>query len=108
MTPLFRWSGTYWGFIDHGQVYDRHGRHLGWFEGRDLYDRTGRFVGELRDDHYVLRNLFRAEPLPLAARPPVDRETPPAVPPDRDERDPLPDWRDALPWPLPPPKPPTV
>lgn len=107
-TPLFRWGGAYWGFVAADQVYDRYGRHVGWLQGSDVYHRNGRFLGELRDQHYVLRNALRAEPIHLAPRPAVDYPTPSAPLPDRAERDPIDGWSDALPWPLPPPHPPTV
>lgn len=106
-TPLFRWDGKYWGFVANGQVYDRYGHHVGWVEQTDVYHRNGRFMGGLRERHYVLRDRLRAEPIHLAPRPAVDYPTPPDPVLDRDERDPLEGWRDALPWPLPPPDPPT-
>lgn len=108
MTPLFRWDGSYWGFLVAGQLYDRYGRHLGWLAGHDVYHRGGRFLGELTDAHHVLRHRLRAEPIHQAPRPAVDWATPPLPPPDRDPRDPRDDWSDALPWPLPPPEPPVL
>lgn len=108
MTPLFRWDGQYWGFLVEGNLYDRHGRHVGWLDQADLYHLSGRFMGELRHDHYVLRSALRGEPIHRAPRPAVDHAAPPTPSPDRDARDPMDDWSDALPWPLPPPQPPTV
>jgi hypothetical protein len=109
MTPLFRWDGAYWGFLLENQLYDRYGRHVGWFEtpGIDVYDLSGHFMGELWEEQYVLRSIFRSEPIPRASRAPVPYPTPPAAPPERDARDPREDWSDALPWPLAPPEPPT-
>jgi hypothetical protein len=106
--PVFRWEGQYWGFVAGEELYDRYGRHVGWLEGTDVYARSGAFLGELRGAGYVLRDLLRPEPVYRAARPAVPYATPPAPPPDRDARDPVDDWRDALPWPLPPPEPPRV
>jgi hypothetical protein len=111
-TPLFRWDGTYWGFRAGDQVHDRYGRHAGWVETTpdtaDVFDLSGRFLGELADELYVVRDLFRAEPIHRAPRPAVAFRTPPTPPPDREPRDPRDDWHDALPWPLPPPDPPRL
>ena len=107
-TALFRWDGPYWGFVAVGSLFDRYGRHVGWLEGADAYHRTGRFMGELRDGQYVVRDLLRAQPIPRAPRPAVPYPAPPAPLPTRDAREPIADWADALPWPLPPPEPPRV
>jgi hypothetical protein len=106
--PLFRWTGAYWGFVAADRVYDRHGRHVGWVSGHDVYGLAGGFLGELRDEHYVLRDAIRAEPLQRAPRPAIPYLCPPAAELDRDARDPLDGWVDALPWPLPPPEPPAL
>ncbi len=106
--PLFRWDGPYWGFVAGDALYDRYGRHVGWLDGRDAYHRSGRFMGELREGGYVLRDTLRAEPIHLAPRAAVPHPAPPAPMPDRDARDPIDGWVDALPWPLPPPEPPRV
>jgi hypothetical protein len=106
--PLFRWSGSYWGFTAAERVYDRYGRHVGWLAGKDVYGLKGDFIGELQEEHYVLRNRLRAQPVQRAARPAVPYLCPPAAAPDRDARDPMDGWSDALPWPLAPPDPPTL
>lgn len=76
--------------------------------GMDLYDLSGRFLGELWEGQHVLRSVLRNPPVPRAARAPVPHPAPPAPAPDHEPRDPLDDWRDALPWPLFPPMPPRV
>ncbi len=106
--PLFRWDGKYWGFVADGALCDRYGRHVGWLEGADAYQRNGRFMGELREGRYVLRDVLRPEPIHRAPRAAVPYPTPPAPAPDREAREPLDTWREALPWPLPPPEPPRV
>jgi hypothetical protein len=116
MTPLFRWSGQYWGFLLDDQVHDRYGRHVGWVERAperppftgsrlDVYDLSGRFLGEVRERHWVLRHALRAEPIHRAPRPAVPCLAPLEPPPSRDAREPRDDWSDALPWPLRPPEP---
>ena len=112
MTPLFRWNGHYWGFLLDDHVYDRYGRHVGWVERApdrppstgtrlDVYELSGRFLGEVRERHYVLRDMLRAEPIHRAPRPAVPCWTPPEAAPARDAQEPRDHWRDALPWPLP-------
>jgi 4-fold beta-flower domain-containing protein len=107
-TPLFRWNGTYWGFVADGLIYDRYGRHVGWLEGTDAYHRSGRFMGELREGRHVLRDALRAEPIHREPRVAIPFPAPPAPVPDRMARELLDGWADALPWPLPPPTPPRV
>jgi hypothetical protein len=111
-TPLFRWAGQYWGFLAGDRLHDRHGRHVGWVEPRpgqppEVYHLSGHFLGELVDHHYVLRHVTGAEPSGRGSRAPVPCATPPDPEPARDPRDPRDDWVDALPWPLPPPEPPS-
>ena len=110
-TPVFRWSGSYWGFLLDDQLHDRYGRHVGWLDrrpghGPDVFHLSGHFMGELVDDHYVLRNLLRTEPTAHAERPPVPVLAPPAPSPSRDAALRRDGWGDALPWPLRPPEPP--
>jgi hypothetical protein len=109
--PVFRASGAYWGFIDGGRLYDRYGRQTAWLDpvpGRppDVFDLGGRFLGELVDEHYVLRSGLRAEPVHRAPRAAQLHAAPPDAWPDREPRAPRRDWADALPWPLEPPDPP--
>jgi hypothetical protein len=110
-SPVFRWSGQYWGFVEHDRLYDRYGREAGWLmrlPGRppDVFDLGGRFLGQLVDDRHVLRHGLRAEPVHRAPRPGALHPAPPDAWPDLDPRDPRDDWAEALPWPLPPPDPP--
>jgi hypothetical protein len=112
VVPVFRWAGHYWGFRDAERLYDRYGRQAGWIEPGtappDVYEIGGRFLGELVDDHYVLRGVLRAEPVHRAPRPPVPHPAPPDPAPDAEPREPRDGWTDALPWPLPPPEPPRL
>jgi hypothetical protein len=111
-STLFRWDGTYWGFLFEDRLYDRHGHHVGWLERAphqvDVFDRSGRFLGQLVDGRYVLRNVLREEPVHRAPRPAIPDTVPPAPEPDHEPRVPREHWHDALPWPLPPPDPPSL
>jgi hypothetical protein len=109
--PIFRWSGSLWGFLEDDRLFDRYGRQAGWVERApggtpDVFDLGGRFLGELVDRHYVLRHSLREEPVHRAPRVPMLHPAPPDPVPARDRRDPIEDWTDGLPWPLPPPDPP--
>jgi hypothetical protein len=111
LIPVYRPSGAYWGFVEADRFYDRYGRQMGWLDpvagqATDVFDLAGGFLGEVVDDHYVLRYAMRAEPVHRAPRPQTLHPAPPDRGPDREPRDPRQDWADALPWPLPPPDPP--
>ena len=110
-TPLFRWEGTYWGFLEGDRIYDRHGRQVAWLDtshghGHDVYHLSGHFLGEWRDRHHVLRNVLRPDPVHRAQRAPIPTRVIPDPPSDHAACDPIDEWADALPWPLPPPTPP--
>ena len=110
-TALFRRDGRYWGFLENGEIYDRHGRHAGWLmpgPEQDVYDLTGRFLGQLVEGHHVLRSVFRPEPVHRAPRPPTHHATPPDPWPDREPALAIDGWAEALPWPLRPPDPPQM
>ena len=111
LIPIFRWSGTLWGFLEDDRLFDRYGRQAGWGEPGprqmlDVFDLSGRFLGELFDRHYVLRHTLREEPVHRAPRVRMTHPAPPDPGPARDPRTQLDDWTDGLPWPLPPPDPP--
>jgi hypothetical protein len=112
ITPIFRWTGQYFGYLRNNQLHDRYGHHVGWVEGRggeppEVYALSGVFLGELVDDHYVMHQMLHAEREHRDARPPVPDRLPPDVLPGREPRDPRDGWSDPLPWPLPPPDPPS-
>ncbi|NBC12510.1 MAG: hypothetical protein GVY09_04025 [Gammaproteobacteria bacterium] len=95
--PLFRWSGLFIGFLVDGWLFDAGGIYLGWQDaaGRVWYH-DGRYLGETVDEHYVLRRVALAEPVPQPRRvPPVTPELP-LPPPNRVARPPRPGWTDAL------------
>jgi hypothetical protein len=104
---VFRWDGAYWGFTVGDVLYDRYGHSIGWIEGTEVFHFDGHFLGELRDGEYVLRDELREDPIPRAPRPVAPYLTPPDPLPARAARAPVEGWRDALPWPLSPPDPPT-
>ena len=77
-TPIFRWSGEYFGFIHGGRLFNAQSGYLGWVEDDGTVWRAdGSLVGELTEANYILRNSSRIAPLPRIPKiPPV-----PPVPP---------------------------
>src|SRR5688500_9130792 len=86
MQPLFKWNGQYIGFISDGYVFDADGAYMGWVEDDgSVYGVKGRYMGEVIEQNYVMRNLFKTSrppkkpisavlkpqaPIPPLARPP--------------------------------------
>lgn len=95
--PIYKWDGTYFGFLTGGCFFDAKGRYLGWVtEEGAVWHVDGRFLGELVDGHYVLRRMTMVEPVrrvprarPMPPMPPV-----PSLP--RVPRIPRLGWTDAL------------
>lgn len=97
MTPIFRWSGEYVGFVDGPFLFGADGRYLGWHEADgSVWRADGRPLGWLVDGAYVLRDLRRTPPVPRCARVPPVPATPPPRSGARLARVPRPGWVDAL------------
>jgi len=95
--PIFRWSGEYAGFLLGKWFFDGGGRYLGWCEpDGTVWSGDGRPLGQLVENHYVLRNLTRSNPVrrtpPVAPVPP----SPPQPAPPPLPRPPRPGWADGL------------
>ncbi|MEJ1355256.1 MAG: hypothetical protein RNU03_00100 [Candidatus Sedimenticola sp. (ex Thyasira tokunagai)] len=96
-TSLFTWSGQYVGFMDGKWLYYCNGRYLGWRDHQYLvWQADGTFLGQLVEEHYVMRNLARCYPA---------RQTPPVPPLPHDPplsagsqlpQQPRPGWIDTL------------
>jgi hypothetical protein len=76
--PLYKWDGTYCGFVRNGYLFDANSEYKGWIEeGGDAWDSHGRFIGELVDENYILRRSTQAQPANRVARvQPVSPVTP--------------------------------
>jgi hypothetical protein len=62
--PVFLWSGKHFGFISADRLFDRGGRYRGWITGEGaVWLPDGQFLGELVDEHYVLRRATMRPPL---------------------------------------------
>ena len=82
MTPVYRWSGYYFGFIADGHLFDAAGRYLGWVEADGTVWRVnGSYLGELVAGEFILRRSSVALPPNRPARPfPAPPAAPPAQP----------------------------
>jgi hypothetical protein len=95
--PVFRWSGLFVGFFVDGFLFDANGGFFAWEDrSRRVWRANGRYLGERVDQHYVLRRVAWATPVPQPRRvPPVTPELP-LPPPHRPARPPRAGWEDAL------------
>lgn len=77
-TPIFRWSGQYFGFISNGHFFDASSKYLGWLESDGtVWGQDGALLGQLTDGNYILRDASRIPPIPRIPRiPPI-----PPIPP---------------------------
>ncbi len=96
-TPIFRWSGEYFGFIYRGNLFDAEGNYLGWIEDDgSVWNRDGTYLGELIEGNYILRNTMRMEPLPKIPKIPPIAPIPPVPKSDRIAKMAKLGWDDAL------------
>lgn len=96
MTPIFRWTGEYFGFIISDCLFDGSSMYAGWIDRDRAWRHDGHYLGEIVDEHYVLRNTMMTPPSPRIPRispiPPI----PPIPPINRIGRIPKIGWVDAL------------
>jgi hypothetical protein len=95
--PIHRWTGEYIGFLDGDWLYDTEGSYLGWREEPGaMWFRDGVYLGQVVENHYVLRDVRWAQPVRRA--PPVSPLpcAPPPRPGSRSPRIPRPNWTDGL------------
>jgi hypothetical protein len=77
MTPIYRWSGEYFGFLSGGNLFDASCRYLGWAAADgEVWRKDGSLLGEIVEDNYILRNTMTvARPLqpirPIPVIPPT-------------------------------------
>jgi hypothetical protein len=96
MTPVFKWSGEYFGFIHNENLFHADGTYLGWVENGQVWANDGAYLGEIVEENYILRRINLSPPLPKAPR---MRPIPPIRPIQeisRSERLPKAGWIDAL------------
>jgi len=64
MTPVFKWSGEYFGFIDDENLFYADAGYLGWIEGGQVWGSDGAHLGEVVEENYILRRTNMISPLP--------------------------------------------
>ena len=88
MTPIFRWSGEYFGFLTNtGFLFDARGDYIGWAsDGHRVWAADGSYLGEIVDANYVLRDITQPECSPK--KPPDEPTTYINLPPRPSARKP--------------------
>lgn len=77
-TPLYKWSGNYWGFIYNNKFFDKDGNYQGWItEDLRVWNSDGEYLGEIINENYILRNTMKMTPMSKIPKiPPI-----PPIPP---------------------------
>ncbi len=96
-TPIYKWSGQYWGFIYNGKLFDANSNYKGWIDDRNqFWDSNGKYLGELIQDNYILRKENKTEPIPKIPKIPPIPPIPPIPKIDRIGKIPKIGWKDPL------------
>ena len=96
-TPIYRWSGEFFGFIYNGKFFDADSNFLGWTDDENrVWRADGTFLGEIVDDNYILRRTTMIEPVPRVPKVPPVPPVPPVPRVDRVGHVPKVGWEDAL------------
>jgi hypothetical protein len=96
MTPIFKWTSEYFGFVSNGCLFDSDGAYMGWVADERLWDSNGAYRGQIVDENYVLRNEVMLPPIARIPRIPPIPPIPPVPALDRIGRVPRVGWVDAL------------
>ena len=95
--PIFKWDGTYFGFVDAARLYNAEAGYLGWVEqDGSVWRARGAFLGVLVEGNYVMRDLLTIEPVPRIPPVPPIPPIPPIPDLPRMPRTPQAGWADAL------------
>ena len=96
-TPIYRWSGEYFGFIYNGYLFDADSNYLGWVEDNgSAWNQDGTYLGELIEGNYILHNSVKIEPIPKIPKIPPIPPTPPIPKIDKIGKIGRLGWEDAL------------
>ena len=68
MTPVFKWSGAYFGFLHNGYLFRADSAYLGWIENGQAWASDGAYLGEVVEENYILRRTNMIPPLPKIPR----------------------------------------
>ena len=67
-TPIYRWSGEYFGFLYNDKFFDKNSTYLGWVDSSEVYRKNGTYLGEIVDENYILRRISIATKANRAGR----------------------------------------
>lgn len=97
MTPIYRRSGDYFGFIKNSRLFNANSDYLGLIteDGR-VWRADGSFLGELVDSNYIMRRRSMATPARKARRAIPARPARPARKAKRAGKPSKAGWGDAL------------
>lgn len=76
-TPMFRWSGEYFGFLESGALFAADGTYLGWIDDGAVWNKDGTFRGRVVEQNYILKREMKLEPLARKPRTPPRTPVPP-------------------------------
>lgn len=63
-TPIYKWSGNFWGFVYNGRLFDKNANYNGWIDDQGrAWNKYGSYLGEIVQENYILRNASRVEPV---------------------------------------------
>jgi len=96
MTPVFKWSGEYFGLIHNENLFHADGAYLEWIEDGQAWASDGTYLGEVAEENYILRRANTILPLPKIPRIPPIRPIRPIQEIRRSGRIPKAGWVDAL------------
>jgi hypothetical protein len=97
MTSIFRWNGTYFGFLSGPYLFDAGANYLGWrSEDGKVWRHDGSFLGEIVDEHYILRKAGASPPSNRSARSRPSTPSTPSRTSSRSARSARSGWTDAL------------
>jgi hypothetical protein len=80
---LYNWrSGKYWGFgyliNKRFYIFDSESNNKGWIDSNNkAWDMNGDYIGDLVDEHYILRRDFKVEPISKIGRFPRNKPAQP-------------------------------
>lgn len=96
MTPVFKWSGEYFGFIHGENLFYADGTYLGWIEDGQVWASDGTYLGEVAEENYILRRIKMILPSPKNPRALPIKPIRPIQEINRSGRMPKAGWIDAL------------
>lgn len=69
MTSIYRWNGTYFGYLNNKSLFNAKSTYLGWVEedGR-VWRENGTYLGDITNVNFILRKTSLDTPLHVAAR----------------------------------------